>query len=379
MAVPPDSSRNTNNQYRYEYRLAPLQSTPQSQQYYSGPSTHRPPPLPPRDVVTVFTHRPRKSSGESRDSHLLSPTSPEYPHHRFRAPAPIESYPLTPLSPSESSTASRSAGSPVSSPKSSTSSSTTTSSFSTVSQQNPSTSSLSKARFKMPFRDRVARRFGETVSAPHSTSSPSEHGYYMTPALPFAHDHLPTPPSTPHHFSDPADGYDFYLDEYDCNQSQHYNSLSTAADPRVGLRRGRRAGHGRRKNTRLVELKNRDTTSQDALAREALGPHTRRSGRIVKSKNSKLGSTRPKGPGSRQVAATTGSSRSTCSTRSSFTPTYQNLLNTSDGRQWGTRVTRSRSKMTDDDGKQLSPTSPFLSCKYSPSSYLQHRFARKSD
>lgn len=212
----------------------------------------------------------------------------------------------------------------------------------------------------MPFRDRVARRFGETVSAPHSTLPPPDHGYYMTPALPYAHDLLPTPPSTPQHCSDPADGHDFYLDEYDCTQSD-YNPPSTVADPRAGLERGRRAGHGRGKNTRVVELKSQDTTRQDALVCGTLGPQTRRSERISKSKNSKSSSARPKGPGSRQVAATTGSSRST---RSSCTPTYQDLLNTSDGCQWGGRATRSRSKMTDDGGKQLSPTSPFLSCKY---------------
>lgn len=377
MATAPDISRNNNNtQYQhqyhqqYQYCLDPYQS--RSQQYYSGPSSPRspPPPLPPRNAVTVFAHRPHKSSGSGRDNPLQSlPTSPDHPHHHRSRAQPSTAYglpPQTPLTPSsESSIGSRTAGSPVSSPKSS---STTTSSSAAASHGNTPASPLSKARFKMPFRDRVARRFGETVSAPHSTSQ-LDHDYRMTPALPYVQDPLPTPPSTPHnHYSDSTDGYDFYLHEYDCLVPTYHNQDPTVADPRAGLGRGRRAGHGRRKNTRVVGRKGRDPSSSEetgTLVREALGPRLRRSERISKAKNGKSGSTtRPKGPGSRQVAASTGSaSRSTRSSSSRSTASFKNLLDTSDGRQWGDRVTRSRSKMTDDGGKQLSPTSPFLSCK----------------
>lgn len=222
----------------------------------------------------------------------------------------------------------------------------------------------------MPFRERVARRFGETVSASHSTSQP-DHDYYdphMTPALPFVQDSLPTPPCTPHHhYSDPADGCDTSPDEHDC--------VISVADPRAGLALGRPAGHGRPKKNTHVGGKGREPSSgqeTEALVREALRPQPRRSERIAKvkhaqAKNAKAksaknsGSTeRPKEPGSRQVAASTGSaSRSTRSATS-----FQNFLDTSDAGQWGGRVTRSCSKMTDGAGKQLSPTSPYLSCKW---------------
>lgn len=166
----------------------------------------------------------------------------------------------------------------------------------------------------MPFRDRVARRFGETVSFPASLS--------------------PSHPVSPNHSADPRVG--------------------TGSGLGLGCNRNRATvRHDRRDDTRNSSRSNEG----EKVVRKVLGvKHLHYYNKIVKT--SKPWARRA----GRRISATTGRSCSSVSRRSAFrSPLSSNPLS---ARNLYGRATRASSRLTDENGKQLSPTAPYLSCKY---------------
>lgn len=400
------------------------------------------PPLPPQNIITVFAHRPRKISTSSDSQHSIGTGTGDsystgtwnsnrsgsggYTTHRHgtrtstsasaprqpSAPAPdyspssLESYPLTSLSSSASggfssatsgrhrrspsyaaSSSSTSPASPASAPHhhrrhraraaASTSASASTSSHQQEQQQQPQP----KARFKMPFRDRMARRFGETVSAPDSS-----HPVFSC-----------DPEFNPRRSIIPAVLLDRSLCSHPVSSGASiiYGNDSTNAgctnhppsrDPRSGTdRRCKQQPKASARHTRKNTDSGRGDSGVESVAREGLGPQHRGAERITKISKSQLGTKRR---GAKTPVATTGSTvgvrdpaqpsspaRVTRTTRSSSRAARPRADDAGDelddlfgsGRPCGGRITRARSKevkKTDKDGKQLSPTSPYLSCEY---------------
>ncbi|KUI60958.1 NEDD8-specific protease 2 [Cytospora mali] len=175
----------------------------------------------------------------------------------------------------------------------------------------------------MPFRDRVARRFGETVSYPASLS-------------PF-----------------------------------HPVSISYSPEPRIGTGSGLGLGcnrdratarHDRRDDTRSNMRSKCCCCSSEGekIARKALGPQHQIT-KIIK--NGKPQTCR----GRRRPLATTGRSSSPITQRSSSRRSTSSSSSSSScssrftARSFHSRVTRASSRLTDENGKQLSPTAPYLS------------------
>lgn len=230
----------------------------------------------------------------------------------------------------------------------------------------------------MPFRDRVARRFGETVSAPVSDQ------ISLRCAVPL--DQFPCSLS-------PPPGPDKVYNGNDSLCANLANQNTTISDPRIGTDSGcskpsdRNKASARHscKSTGAGRGKRGDT---EYMVRESLVPRHRGAQRILKHRKEKLGTKRR---GVKTRSNTTGSAvevrhsvrrttRSACSPVVAQSPKASlTRLDASDasaddelvgllgrGRFTGGRVTRASSRqiMTDRHGKQLSPTSPYLSCEY---------------
>lgn len=343
--------------------------------------THRFPRNPPSP--TSSKHH-RSQSDTSRQSYFSIPRS--RPSVSDTSPSSTESYPLTPLSSTSTSKYSAShRKSSTTTPPSSVDSALPTASTYTSKSDTPSTPTYttsplakSKPRFKMPFRDRVARKFGETVSSGSFSDSLQiqPHGYTTCGGFPAVRDDL-TPfcaSSTTLH-----------------DDHQVVNMLPSTIhilDPRLGLTSGRGLSCAR---PRIASCRDRAPAAipyhehkDEKFLRKALGS---RQGRVIKpaSKTKTMTTSRrsrPKakgttgsstgvvqGPSTRSSSRTSrpSSSSSTTSTRSSTSSSVYNH-----GRRLGARVTRASARLadangnqlTDKNGKQLSPTSPYLSCKY---------------
>lgn len=191
----------------------------------------------------------------------------------------------------------------------------------------------------MPFRDRVARRFGETVSSPASLS-------------PFFH---PAPLN------------------------------NSSPDPRISTGSG--LGLGCNRNRATARLDRRDDTSRsdsgsnssrssgegEKIARSVLGPQHPPNNKVLKG-----GKPRTRWGGRRRAPATTGRSTSPItrrrSRRSSSASSSTSIISST--RSFHSRVTRASSRLTDENGEQLSPTAPYLSCKFIKTRPLPPRSSR---
>lgn len=185
----------------------------------------------------------------------------------------------------------------------------------------------------MPFRDRVARRFGETVSSPAS----------LSPQLPLS------PPPT---------GF--------------------GPDPRVGTGSGRGLGCTRTRATARHDRMDCNGTGQgngtgtDMLVRSTLGPQHRPGDKVVKSigRTARAVSRRTTGNPCAYPSASSSSSSPARRTSPRSGPPHARYSSCTSfdpsRRKHHFRVTRANCKMTDAHGNQLSPTAPYLSCESSP-------------
>lgn len=370
-------------------------------------------PRPTRNLITVFTHRSPRNANNNTNTTNKPNTSPTSIHHQQRPgtssragasttsrpsasdyspPSPIDSHPLTPLSSTSTSNYSISdRKSSLTTPFSSTDSAPRTAFVSTSHSPSPPISNLSpstrsKAKFKMPFRDRVARKFGETVSFGSISDSVQvqHHGFITMPSA-FNPGQIKSTSfcasPTPFRFVDHA---------ADILPSAYHKS-----DPRLGPVSGRGGLSCARPRiafrhdpayARVLYNEAEAGEGEDGkFLRKALGQRGNRVVKpTVKNKTQTMMSTtrnrRPQGTtgsstGVVQGPSTRSSSRSTrSSSSSSTTSTRSSTLSSvyNNGRRLGARVTRASAKMvdtngkslTDHNGKQLSPTSPYLSCEY---------------
>lgn len=201
-----------------------------------------------------------------------------------------------------------------------------------------------EARITMPFRDRVARRFGETVSSPASLSP-----------------HLPLP-NFPAGFS---------------------------PDPRVGTGSGRGLGCTRTRATARHDRMDCNGAGHgggadaETLLRSTLGPQHRPGDMVAKSigRTARAAGRRTTGNPCAYPSASSLSSSSPAR-RTSPRPRLPHATSscTSFGprRKYHTRVTRANCKMTDAHGNQLSPTAPYLSCESSPAAVTLARRVTRS-
>ncbi|KAK2611624.1 hypothetical protein N8I77_004955 [Diaporthe amygdali] len=179
----------------------------------------------------------------------------------------------------------------------------------------------------MPFRDRVARRFGETVSSPASLSP------HLTLSIP------------PTNFS---------------------------PDPRVGTGSGRGLGCIETKATARhdrMDCKGAaggNGSEIDKIVRKTLGPQHRPADKVVKSVGRPVRIASRRNTGNPHAFSNFTSWSSASSARRTSPrprPPHASLRLTGfDSRgNFHSRVTRANSKMTDANGNQLSPTAPYLS------------------
>ncbi|ROV90400.1 hypothetical protein VPNG_10023 [Cytospora leucostoma] len=161
----------------------------------------------------------------------------------------------------------------------------------------------------MPFRDRVARRFGETVSFPASLS--------------------PSHPVSPNHSSDPRVGTGSGLG-LGCTR----NRATVRHDRRDDTRNSSRSNEGEKVVRKVLGVKH----NYNKIVKTGK-PWARRAGR--------------------RISATTGRTCSPVPQQSaSRSPWSSNPLS---ARNFYGRATRASSRLTDVNGKQLSPTAPYLS------------------
>lgn len=338
-------------------------------------------PSPPatRNLITVFTHRSHNNNKSSSarthdqpepDDRRPSLTSTSPPSASDSSPRSADSHPLTPLSSTSASHYSTShRTSSFTTPSSSTDSALPVASVSFSHHRSPTTCTpprptRSKAQFKMPFRDRVARRFGETVSSGSILDSVpvQDHESIMSHAFHPEQDESTRLCASPTHFLD-AD-----------HVADH------KSDPRLGASSGRSLSCARY-STAL----HHDTAHAGAPREEpkkflgkALGQRQSRISKPAPKAMGRNGGSRRgtgsstgvvQGPPTRSSSRRTRSSSSSSSNSTrSFTPAsvYSNV------RRLGARVTRASANLTDENdkpltdlnGKQLSPTSPYLSCEY---------------
>lgn len=183
----------------------------------------------------------------------------------------------------------------------------------------------------MPFRDRVARRFGETVSSPASLSP---HLSLSTPSTRFSPD--------PRVVSGSGRGLGCTRiratarhDRMDCNGTGHGNGTDT-----------------------------------ERLVRSTLGPQHRPSDKVAKSVGRTARAARMRSTGNSFAYPSASSSPSSPTRRTSprsRTPHAKSSCTSFESRRkYHARVTRANCKMTDAHGNQLSPTAPYLSCELSP-------------
>lgn len=219
----------------------------------------------------------------------------------------------------------------------------------------------------MPFRDRVARRFGETVSAPVSDQIPLRCAVSLDQS----------PCSLPL-LSGSDKVYDDGDDDTSLRASLANPTITISVQIKTTARHyGKNTGAGRG-----------ERGDAENIVREGLSPRHRGAQRVIKHSKKDSGTKRR---GVKTRTTTTGSSvevrdpaRRTTATACGPVVAHapeasSNRLDTGDasadeelveilgnGRSSSGRVTRASSRqiMTDRYGEQLSPTSPYLSCEY---------------
>lgn len=237
----------------------------------------------------------------------------------------------------------------------------------------------------MPFRDRVARRFGETVSAPQFELDSDDSGTvaelaFATPAISFSQTSSPFHNRSPC-CSPPASDSLSSLDDDSNVYKQESSFHSAAAKKRVFMHKALGPQH-HKTGSKIIKAQAK-TAADEPGTRCRLRPRgissrrpstpTASSSSPVPSSSSPLSSSRNSSPApgrrvtrsrARPSSSVSRTSTSPASSEDSLLDEFNELFG--GGRSACGRGTRfsSRRVYTDARGNQLSPTSPYLSCEY---------------